>query len=537
MHEVHVLTDLTILFGLALGVVLLCHRLNLPTIVGLLLTGTTLGPYGFRFVSDAATVSTLAEIGIILLLFGIGLEFSLERLSTIRTVILAGGSIQFLSTAAVVTSLSYTLGTNVESSLLYGALAGLSSTAIVMKLIQQKALLETPHGLNSLGILIYQDIMIVPLLILVPLLGGNTPNFTREFLLRSGLGVVAVGLILLLSRWAIPRLLRFVVELEDREIFVFTLVSLILGICWLTARAGLSLSLGAFLSGLIISESEHSHDVLENVIPFRDVFAGLFFVSIGMLLDPLILIDRPVIILALTWGVLLLKTVTGGLAIYSLGYPVSVALLVGLSINQIGEFSLILAKVGLGYGLLDPGDYQLFLAVTLMTMIVTPFEFQLFDGLENFIQQKSETPTRLSRYETLSDHLIVVGFGPVGESAVQTMENLDRPYVIVEMNPLTVETQRRANRPVLYGDASQDSVLQEAGIERARALLVSTGLAPSSLNVTKRARELNPDLLLLVRSPFDSAEEDLREAGADEIISDERLVSASVRKRINHLFS
>jgi CPA2 family monovalent cation:H+ antiporter-2 len=469
------------------------------------------------------------------------MEFSLERLSEIKSVILFGGTLQVFVTGAIVFAISFYFGWGAGNAIFHGSLVALSSTAIVIKLIQNNALLEKPHGINSLGILIYQDIIIVPLLLLVPVISGQTPDFTRDALLQGGLGLLAAVTIIVLARWAVPGLLEFVVELQDREILLLTVVFLVLGICWLTFSVGLSLSLGAFVSGLIISESEHTHHVLENVLPFRDVFTGLFFVSVGMSMNAATILDKPLLIGGLCLGVVILKTLIASGSILALGYRTSTAFMVGIMLNQIGEFSLLLSKVGRNHGLLSSGEHQIFLAVTVLTMILTPFEFAALNLFEPDDDEDDEpdlsSPEPYPDLEPLDDHLIIVGFGHVGETAVREMEALGEPYVIIELNPFTVEEQRRKDRPIIYGDATRETVLKEAGIRSARGVLISTGDSSSAINIAESVADLETDANLLVRVRYETQIEPLQELNVSEIFTDEDSVAALIRQRVKKLFN
>lgn len=533
------LADLAIIFGLAVGVILVCNRLKIPSLVGLLITGTVVGPYGLGVIGDPHAVEVLAEIGIVLLLFVIGMEFSLERLAEIRSVIFFGGTLQVGFTAGIITVIGYSIGRSIGQSFFFGSLVALSSTAIVIKLIQSNALLSRDHGITSLGVLIYQDIIIVPFLLLVPVLAGQTPNFTRDALLRGGLGIMAAVTIILLARWVVPRFLEFIVGLQDREILLMTVVFLVLAIGWMTYSVGLSLSLGAFVSGLIVSESKHTHHVLENILPFRDVFTGLFFVSVGMSLNLETLLFQPLVVGGFTLGVLLLKTLVAGGAILLLGYGLSTALMVGVMLNQIGEFSLLLAMVGLNHGLLSSSEHQIFLAVAVLTMLITPFEFTFARSFESSDTETEPSPDRkgLTNLERpLEDHLIIVGYGHVGASATREIEALDEPYVIVELNPLTVEQEREHGRPIIYGDATERAVLEEAGIAKARGVLVTAGDATSVVEVARMVRVLRPDVALLARIRYLRQADSLKEIGADTIVTDEDAVVSSVLDSIDQLF-
>jgi CPA2 family monovalent cation:H+ antiporter-2 len=319
--EIPLLNDIVIIFGLSIVVLFICHRLRVPAIVGFLLTGILAGPYGLGLVEAVHKVEILAEVGIVLLLFTIGIEFSLKDLIRIRKSVLMGGSIQVLLTLLVTFVIARQLGQPIGESIFIGFLVALSSTAIVLKLIQERAEVDSPHGRTTLGILIFQDVIIVPMILVTPLLAGATGNSGESalFLLAKGIGII--GLVIVSAKWIVPHVLYQIARTRSRELFLLSVIVICLAVAWITSSAGLSLALGAFLAGLIISESEYSHQALGNILPFRDVFISFFFVSIGMLLDIGFLFQQPEIIVLLTLSILALKTIIAGFAVILLGFP------------------------------------------------------------------------------------------------------------------------------------------------------------------------------------------------------------------------
>ncbi len=283
--DIPVLNDIVIIFGLAIAVLFICHRLRVPAVVGFILTGIFVGPYGLGLVKALHEVEMFAEVGVVLLLFTIGIEFSLERLLQIKKSVLVGGSLQVLLTFLATWFIARQFGQSSGEAVFIGFLVALSSTAIVLKLIQERAEVDTPHGRTTLGILIFQDIIIVPMILVTPILAGATGNVweTLFFLLAKGIGIIV--LVMVSARWIVPQVLYQIARTRNQELFLLSVIVICLGIAWLTSRVGLSLALGAFLAGLIISESEYSHQALGNILPFRDVFTTFFFVSIGMMLD------------------------------------------------------------------------------------------------------------------------------------------------------------------------------------------------------------------------------------------------------------
>jgi len=301
--EIPLLTDVVIIFGLSIGVLFICHRLRVPAVVGFLLTGIFVGPYGLGLVKAIHDVEIFAEVGIVLLLFTIGIELSIERLLQIRKAILMGGSLQVLLTFLATLFIARQLGQAFSKSVFIGFLVTLSSTAIVLKLIQERAEVDSPHGRTTLGILIFQDIIIVPMILVTPLLAGATGNLGGSLLILLAKGIGIILLVMVSAKWVVPQLLYQIARTRNHELFLLSVVVICFGVAWLTSKAGLSLALGAFLAGLIISESEYSHQALGNILPFRDVFTSFFFVSIGMLLDIGFLFRQPGTIALIALGV------------------------------------------------------------------------------------------------------------------------------------------------------------------------------------------------------------------------------------------
>jgi CPA2 family monovalent cation:H+ antiporter-2 len=371
--EVALFKDVLVIFSLAIGVLLICQRLNLPTVVGFLLTGILAGPYGFGLISAIEEVEILAEIGVMLLLFTIGVEFSLKEFMRMKKSVVLGGSFQVILTFLVSFAIATRLGRPFNEAVFIGFFISLSSTAIVLKILQEKAEFDSPHGRMALAVLIFQDIAVVPMILFTPLLAGEGANLGHSlgFLALKGLGVFV--LVAVSAKWIVPGLLYQIARSRSRELFLLSVLVMCFGVAWLTYLAGLSLALGAFLAGLIISESEYGYHALGNIVPFRDVFTSLFFVSIGMLLDLGFLIKHPDQVALISLAVIISKTFIASIAVLFLGFPLRTAIIVGLTLCQVGEFSFILAKVGVDYGLLAGDRFQLFLAVAVITMGVTPF--------------------------------------------------------------------------------------------------------------------------------------------------------------------
>ena len=538
--EILLLNDIVIIFGLAIAVLFICHRLRVPAVVGFLLTGMFVGPYGFGLVKAVHEVEILAEIGIVLLLFTIGIEFSLKKLLQIRKSVLMGGSLQVLLTFLATLFIARRFGQAFGEAVFIGFLVALSSTAIVLKLIQERAEVDSPHGRTTLGILIFQDIIIVPMILVTPLLAGATGNLGESVLVLLAKGIGIILLVMVSTKWIVPQVLYQIARTRNQEIFLLSVVVICLGVAWLTSKAGLSLALGAFLAGLIISESEYSHQALGNILPFRDVFTSFFFVSIGMLLDVGFLFQQPGTIVLITLGVLVLKSIIACFATVLLGFPFRTSILVGLALSQVGEFSFILSRTGVEHGLLAGNTYQMFLAFSILSMAATPFIITLAPRAADIILRLPLPKRLISGFYPVSeikvkskkDHLIIIGFGVNGRNVARAARLSGIPYAVIEMNPETVRNEQAQGEPIYYGDSTQEVVLQHANIKDARIVVTAINDPASTRRITEIIRRLNPKVHLIVRSRYLQEMKPLYELGANEVIPEEFETSVEIFTRV-----
>jgi CPA2 family monovalent cation:H+ antiporter-2 len=422
-----------------------------------------------------------------------------------------------------------------------GFLVSLSSTAIVLRLFQERAEIESPQGQTSLAILIFQDLAVVPMMLLTPFLAGGTGQTQESVLILEFKGLALVVLLLVSAKWIVPLILDQIARTRNRELFRLSTLTLCFIVGYLTHTLGLSLALGAFYAGLIVSETEFSHETLGNIIPFRDVFTGLFFVSIGMLLDVEFLVQHPHQVALIAVTVIVLKSVTAGFVVLLLGMPFRTALLVGLALCQVGEFSFIMFMKWAEFGLLEPTFYQFFLNVSVLTMGITPFIIVVAPTFADTLL-KLPIPVRLragfstaykmKRRHRLKDHLIIVGFGVNGRNIARAAKLAGVPYVIIEMNPQTVKTEREKGEPIYYGDASQTAVLEQADIKEARVLVVVISDLIATRRMTVAARQENSRLLIVVRTRFVTEVKQLFDLGADEVIPEEFETSIEIFSRV-----
>jgi len=538
--EILLLNEIVIIFGLSIAILFICHRLRMPTIVGFLLTGILAGPYGLGLIKAVHEVEILAEVGVVLLLFTIGIEFSLGRLLQIKKSVLMGGSIQVLLTLLVTFVIARQLGQPIGESIFIGFLISLSSTAIVLKLIQERGEVDSPHGRTTLGILIFQDIIIVPMILVTPLLAGATGDLGESVLVLIAKGIGIIGLVFVSAKWIVPQVLYQIARTRSRELFLLSVIVICLAVAWITSSAGLSLALGAFLAGLIISESEYSHHALGNILPFRDVFTSFFFISIGMLLDVGFLFRQPGTIVLMALGVLVLKSFIASFATVLLGFPLRTSILVGPALGQVGEFSFILSKTGVEHSLLAGNIYQIFLAVSVLSMAATPFIITLAPRLTDIILRLPLPKRLISGFYPVSEikvenkkhHLIIIGFGVNGRNVARAARVSGIPYAIIEMNPETVRSEQAQGEPIYYGDSTQEAVLQHANIKDARIVVAAINDPTATRRITEIIRRLNPEVHLIVRTRYLQEVKPLYELGADEVIPEEFETSVEIFTRV-----
>jgi monovalent cation:H+ antiporter-2, CPA2 family len=533
------LQDIEILFGLALVTVILFRRLMFPSIIGFLVTGILAGPHALAFISNTHQVEQMAEIGVVLLLFTIGIEMSLKELMRIKHFVLLGGGLQVLVTILAVVAAGFAFDFTLNQSLFFGFLVSLSSTAILMKLLIDAGQLDTPHGKLAMGILIFQDLCIVPLMLLTPLLAGKADGI-------HGILVIAAKTVIVVlaahygSRFLVPWIFEQVVRTRSRELFILTIIFIGLGTAWLTAIAGLSLALGAFIAGLAISESEYSHQALGNIIPFREAFMSLFFISVGMLLDPEILVKYPLLITSLVITILLIKTIVTTGAALALGVPMRVAIIAALSLAQIGEFSFVLSQSGVKLGLLSPDLYQVFLASSIATMALTPLCMKLADPVADYVVNL--LPARWTRGRgvlsrdkksvSMADHIVIVGYGVNGKNLARTLQSLEIKHVIVDTNPFTVKRETKKGQQMIFGDASMPEVLEQAHIGQARGVVIAISDAAASRRAAATARQMNPTAHIIVRTRYVLEVEPLYKLGVNEVIPEEFETSIEILSRV-----
>ncbi len=538
--ELELLNSIVIVISLSVVVLFIFHRLRAPTIVGFLLTGILAGPQGLGLINASEQVSTLADIGVILLLFTVGIEVSLKDIIQLKKYVLVGGSLQVALTSLAVFLVMLSLDLPTGTAVLLGLLVSLSSTAIVLRIIQKREEFDSLHGRTTLGILIFQDMAVVPMMLLIPLLPGSTLALGSSPLAVAAKGLVIVAVIIISAKWLVPRVLFSIAKTRDRELFLLSIVAICLAVAWITSLAGLSLGLGAFLAGLIISESPYSHQAFGNIVPLRDVFTSFFFISIGMLLDVGVLINNPGFIIFLALGVMALKAALAGLAISLMGLPFRIIILVSLALSQIGEFSFVLSKVGFESGLISQEYYQIFLDVTVITLAATSLIMAVSPRVaEGMLRLPLPSRLRARPYPSLSrelaaleDHLIIIGYGVNGRNVARSAKIESIPYLIIEMDPEIVAEEGENGEPIYFGDATSEAILNHLGISKARVMVIAISDPSATRRITELARRLNPNIFIIARTRYVQEMRPLHDLGANEVIPEEYETSIEIFSRV-----
>jgi len=526
MSEIAFLRDLVVLFSVSIVVVYFFDKLGLPAVVGFLIAGAMVGPYGLDFVQDVSHVDVFAEIGVVLLLFTIGVEFSLAHVPSLRAV-LGSGLLQIGSTIALSAAAGLAFGLQLNQGIFWGFLTAMSSTAIVLKMIADRGEMNSPHGRLSTGILIVQDFAVLPMMLLTPVLahqGGSAASVVWSL----GKAIILVTVILITARFLVPWILERVVRSRSRELFLITIVLICLGIAWLSSLAGLSLALGAFIAGLILSESEYSHQAMAEVLPFRYGFNSLFFIAIGMLFNFRVLLAHPVLVTSLVLVMVIGKSLMAAGAAIASGYAWRPAILMGMALAQVGEFSFILSKVGKDVGLLSLDSFQLFLAVSVLTLLLTPFLIEIAPR----IARRAEAIQRLHHWTRpsglveeppvrLRDHTIIAGYGINGRNLAKVLRETEIPFVIVEMDGDAVRHEQKKGVPIYFGDVTHPQTLRRLGIQEARALVLAISDPLATRRAIKVAREMNLRIHIISRTRYLREIDDLRASGADQVVPEE----------------
>lgn len=531
MMHIPFIDELAVIMAVSVLVTLLLGRVKLPVVAGLLVAGALVGPHALGLVQSMSTVEAIAEIGVVLLLFTIGLELPMERLRPIFKQVMIGGSLQVGLTTGATLAVALLLGEPLRRGLFWGFVVALSSTAIVLRALNERREIDSPHGRFILGVLLFQDLCVVPMVLLVPLL-AETP--AEEGAAPMGMALLqafaVVVAVVVGARALVPRLLRLIDASRSREAFLLAVLALCIGTAWLTAHLGLSLALGAFLGGVIVADTHFAHRAMADVLPLRDAFVSVFFVSLGMLFDPLIILQEPLLCLALLAAFVIGKGSLATLAALAMRFPPRAAWLAGVGLAQFGEFGFVLASLGTHYGVVDSETMRPVLAAGILSMFVTPLLVRgaphvragerLLAPLARLLGARSIAEASVETHH-ITGHVLIVGYGLGGRLLARALNASGVPHVVLELNEATVRAARKAGEPVFYADATSPEALTHAHVERARAAVVLVNDPPASERIVDALRRAAPDVPVLLRARFHSDRERLLAIGTTDVVSEE----------------
>lgn len=531
MHNTNLLTNITIALLTAFAGGALARRLRLPTIVGYLLAGVAIGPFTPGFVGDVDAISQLAELGVIFLMFGVGLHFSLHDLWVVRDIAIPGAILQMALATALGFVVAQVWGWSLSASLLFGLALSIASTVVLLRQLVNEGLLNSVHGRVAVGWLIVEDIATVFILVVMRAFAPeNQDSFWLTSAITLAKSIAFIVLMLLIGARFVPWLLSRMASTGSRELFILAAIVVALGTAFGAAELfGVSLALGAFLAGVMVSESTISYQVGADVLPFREIFAVLFFVSVGMLVNPLYLLDNALMVVVTTLLIIVAKPIIAASIGFLFPYPARTAIVVAAGLSQIGEFSFLLGTAGLGLNLIERDQYSLILAGAVLSILFNPIVFRFMPHLEEFLQRFPTLWKRLDRHgpatspptEHLKDHVVVVGYGRVGHHIVHILEYLNIPRLVIEAEASRITELERAGTPTLFGDAANTEVIAHAGLERAKALVVTLPDEAAAEVVVALARKIAPALPIIARASTREGVTRLAELGAQDVIHPE----------------
>ena len=544
MDEAGFLKDLVVVFGGAAVVVYLFHRLKQSPIVGFVITGTIIGPYGLSLIHDVDNVRTLATVGLMILLFSLGLEFSLKKIMETRVAILAAGPLQMLLTIAVVMPVARYFGASLRASIVYGVLIGLSSTAVFMKILVERGEVDSMHGRIGLGISIFQDLCTIPFMIAVPLMAAEKA-MVGPMAISVVKALLLIAVVVVVARYVFPVILRGILQTRSKELFLIASIFLFLGIAWVSSSVGISLALGSFLAGLVLSESEYGHHIFAEVRPFRDGLNSLFFISLGMLVNPGFIANNVGWILGITSAIVVGKTIVTTIAVVASRIPLQTALLSSLALAQIGEFSFILLQPAAELGIVGAEPYQIILASSVVSMIIAPALFGLSRKLivrfaRNWNPKKTHARPaegEVRELGDLKDHVIICGFGLGGQNIARALKANQLPYVVIDLNEQRVSEAKKSGEPIFFGDCTNTYILEIAGIKRARVIVFVVSDPLDTRLAIEATRQLSRDIVVLTRTKYVSDMDALWDQGSNEVIAEEFEASLELMTRILRVYN
>jgi CPA2 family monovalent cation:H+ antiporter-2 len=549
-HETSLIALISVGLVLAFAAGFLAIRLRLPPLVGYLLAGVAVGPFTPGFVADAELATQLAELGVILLMFGVGLHFSIGDLLAVRRIALPGAIAQIAVATALGAGVALLWGWSFGAGLVLGLALSVASTVVLLRALEEREALDTQDGRIAVGWLIVEDLAMVLTLVLLPALaewlggdaGGPTgspssDNLATTLALTIGKVAVFAALVLMVGSRVVPWLLAAVARTGSRELFTLSVLAVALGIAYGSAELfGVSFALGAFFAGVVLSESDLSHQAAAESLPLKDAFAVLFFVSVGMLFDPSILVREPLAVLAVLLIIVVGKSLAAFAIVLAFGYPIPTALIVSASLAQIGEFSFILAGLGLGLGLLPQEGNDLILAGALLSITLNPLIFACLNPMKAWFAERPKLRARIERPDRnppsvdvggnrYHDHAVIVGFGRVGSAIGRALDAWDLPYVVVERDRRLLEKLRSRGLQAIYGDATSPGILMAAGVDRARLLIIASPDGHQARRIFDNARQIAPKIDTVVRTHSEAEMAYFESQGAGLVVQAEREIA------------
>ncbi|MEJ5305374.1 MAG: cation:proton antiporter [Ignavibacteria bacterium] len=531
MNEIFLFKDILIVLAFAIPIVYLFNKLNLPSIIGLIVTGVLIGPNALKIITDSQGINQLAEIGIALLLFTIGIEISFNSFIKNFKEILIIGSLQVIITILAGFIFGITIGLNAQQSIFLGFLVTHSSTAIILKMLSDRDEIETPHGKLATGILVFQDLMILPMMLLIPILSISGDASFGDAIYRLIFSFILIVAIFFISRFLMPHILYLLIQIQMRDVFIIGVIVLSLGTAFVTQYLGLSFAIGAFIAGLIISETDYTHQVIGDIVPFKEVFTSFFFISFGLLLNLQLILNEPFKLIFLTIAVMSFKMIIIALIILIQKYPIRIAFLTGLYLSQIGEFSFVLVLKGKEANILTESFSNEFITLSLITMFLSPLLLKISPYISKKIPHLEKA--KIEDYiEKLNNHVIIIGYGLNGRNIAKVLRETGIQYVIVEANPKNVLHAKKEGEKIINGDATKREVLEYTHIRSAKVVVVAISDSMATRIIVRLVKDLNPNVYLIVRTRYVKDVEELVKLGADEVIPEEFETSIQILSRV-----
>lgn len=518
----------------AVIMVAIFRRIHLPPILGYIMVGVLMGPHALGLIANEENIHFLAEFGIVFMLFAIGLEFSIPKFLTMRRTMLGLGSLQVIFSMMLFGLIAHLVGVSWEVALLAGGALAMSSTAVVLKQLQEQAEMQSRHGRNALGILLFQDFAAIPFLIIIPVLGTNlaqgdasTVSMSHELLWALIKGILAIGILLITGRMLLRPMFHEVARAKSNELFTLTVLLVAIGAAALTNSLGLSMALGAFIAGMMLAETEFQHQIESDIRPFQDVLLGLFFVTIGILIDLHVVWLHASMILLITLGLIITKAIIIGILEYAFGNNAGVALRTALVLAHGGEFGFALLSLMFTQKLLPELEGQMLLTAAIFSMMFSPILIKYNGAITKKLMANTYNKDRKAQELTiaqdasqLKEHVVICGFGRVGQTLARFLKKAGIPYLALDMDIARINEAKQAGEPVYYGDSSRKEIMHAAGLEKAKLVVLCISDLPASLKTLHRVREMRRDIKIMVRTRDEAHFSQLMEAGATEVIPD-----------------